>query len=70
MVFVNNGAQVFTVQAIDQAGNVGNVASYSWTAAGIVAMVVQPIPTLSEWALILLSLMMASMGLVVYRRRM
>jgi hypothetical protein len=68
-VFVNNGAQVFTVQAIDQAGNPGNVASYSWTAAGIVA-VVQPIPTLSEWALILLSLMMASMGLVAYRRRM
>jgi hypothetical protein len=67
-VFVNNGAQVFTVQAIDQAGNPGNVASYSWTAAGIVF--VQAIPTLSEWALIVLSLMMASMGLVAYRRRM
>jgi UbiD family decarboxylase len=28
------------------------------------------IPTLSEWALIVLSLMMASLGLVAYRRRM
>ena len=68
-VSVNNGQHVFTVQAFDQAGNPGNVASFSWTAAGIVA-VVQPIPTLSEWALILLSLMMASLGLVAYRRRM
>jgi hypothetical protein len=70
-VTVNNGEQSFSVQAVDAAGNVDPTpATYAWTAAGIIQVVVQPIPTLSEWALILLSLMMASLGLVAYRRRM
>jgi hypothetical protein len=69
-LFAGNGNNTFEVTAIDPAGNADPTpASYQWTTAGVVIAPLA-IPTLSEWALIVLSLMMASLGLVAYRRRM
>jgi hypothetical protein len=65
---VGNGPHIFTVTSTDPAGNVGNTASFSWTAAGIIANNV-PIPTLNEWMLVLLALVLGSAGILARRRR-
>ena len=67
-VSVGNGPHTLTVQATDPAGNVGNLASYSWTAAGIIISNV-PIPTLNEWMLVLLAMVLGTAGMLVRRRK-
>ena len=67
-VNVGNGNHTFKVQAVGPGNNVDPVgATYVWTAAGIV--VVGAIPTLSEWALLLLALLVGSAGVLMVRRR-
>ena len=67
-VSVGNGSHTFKVQAIGPGGNLDPVgASYTWTAAGIV--VNNPIPTLNEWMLMLLALMLGAAGMFMARRR-
>jgi hypothetical protein len=67
-VLVGNGSHTFQVRATDPAGNVGAPASFTWLAAGIVAAPTV-IPTLSEWMLALLALMLGTMGYLAMRRR-
>lgn len=67
-VSVGNGPHTLTVQATDPAGNVGNLASFSWTAAGIIISNV-PIPTLNEWMLVLLAMILGTAGMLVRRRK-
>jgi hypothetical protein len=67
-VNVGNGSHTFTVQAFDTAGNPGNIVSFTWVVAGIV-VVIAPIPTLNEWMLVLLGLLVGSAGIVLARRR-
>jgi hypothetical protein len=67
-VNVANGPHTFTVFATDPAGNVGNTASFSWTAAGVIAANV-PVPTLNEWMLVLLALILGSAGILARRRK-
>jgi hypothetical protein len=67
-VGVTNGPHTFTVFATDPAGNVGNTASFSWTAAGIIVSNV-PVPTLNEWMLVLLALILGSAGILARRRK-
>jgi hypothetical protein len=67
-LFAGNGNNTLEVTAIDAAGNPDPTpASWQWTTAGVV-LAPEPIPTLSEWGLIVLSMMMASLGLVAHRR--
>ncbi len=67
-VSVGNGPHTFKVQAIGPGGNVDPVgATYVWTAAGII--VVSAIPTLSEWTLLLLALLVGTAGVLMVRRR-
>jgi len=65
---VGNGVHTFSVFATDPAGNVSNTASFTWTAAGIVISNV-PIPTLNEWMLVLLALVLGSAGILARRRK-
>jgi hypothetical protein len=67
-VSVTNGPHTFTVQSTDPAGNVGNLASFSWTAAGVIIANV-PVPTLNEWMLVLLALILGSAGILARRRK-
>ncbi|HQR11986.1 MAG TPA: IPTL-CTERM sorting domain-containing protein [Casimicrobiaceae bacterium] len=67
-VLVGNGSHTFQVRATDPAGNVGAPASFTWLAQGIVAAPTV-IPTLSEWMLALLALMLGTMGYLAMRRR-
>ncbi len=68
-VTVANGPHTFQVFATDASGNRDlSPALFSWTAAGIVAAA-QQIPTLSEWMLALLALMVGSFGVATFRRR-
>jgi hypothetical protein len=67
-VSVGNGSHTFKVQAIGPGGNLDPVgATYTWTAAGIV--INNPIPTLNEWMLLLLALMLGAAGMVAARRK-
>lgn len=70
-VNVGNGVHTFQVAALDAGGNADPTpASFTWTAAGIVASApAQLIPTLNEWMLILLSLLVGSFGVMAFRRR-
>ncbi len=71
-VVVGDGAHTFQVAATDAGGNADPTpASYAWTAAGIVASSpsTRPVPTLSEWMLILLALLVGSFGAVASGRR-
>ncbi len=62
------GSHTFSVRAIDPAGNVDPTpASYTWTVA--VIDVTRGIPTLNEWALILLALVLGGLGMAMQRRR-
>ena len=68
-VTVANGANTFLVVATDAGGNTDPTpAVYSWTAAGIIAQMA-PIPTLSEWALMLLTVVLGALGMATFRRR-
>jgi hypothetical protein len=64
---VGNGPHTFTVFATDPAGNAGAPVSYAWTAQGIIVNTV--IPTLNEWMLVLLALMLGSLGILARRRK-
>jgi hypothetical protein len=66
-VNVGNGNHTFTVRATDTAGDVGVPASYSWTAAGIA--VVSEIPTLNDWMLMLVALLVGMAGVFTSRHR-
>ena len=69
-VTVANGVHTFQVRAIDPAGNVDPTpASFTWTVAGVVAVAITPIPTLSEWMLVLLALLVGSAGILARRRK-
>jgi Divergent InlB B-repeat domain/IPTL-CTERM motif len=67
-VSVGNGPHTFTVQAVDPAGNLGNIVTYPWLAAGIVITNV-PIPTLNEWMLVLLAMVLGTAGILARRRK-
>jgi hypothetical protein len=67
---VGNGSHTFTVRAVDQAGNVDPAPpSFTWLVQGIVAPSVVGIPTLSEWMLVLLALVLGSAGILARRRK-
>jgi hypothetical protein len=67
-VSVGNGSHTFKVQAIGPGNNIDPVgASFTWTAAGII--VVSAIPTLNEWMLMLLALMLGAAGMFMVRRK-
>ncbi|MEO8302741.1 MAG: IPTL-CTERM sorting domain-containing protein [Betaproteobacteria bacterium] len=67
-VTVTNGAHTFSVFATDAAGNVGPTVVYSWTAANVVNNA-KPVPTLNEWMLMVLTLMLGALGMTAFRRR-
>ncbi len=68
-ISVGNGPHTMIIRATDTAGNVEvNPPSYQWTGAGII-LTPTVIPTLSEWMLALLALMLGSMGYLAMRRR-
>ena len=67
-VSVGNGAHTFTVIATDPAGNPSAPSTVNWTSAGIVATNV-PVPTLNEWMLVLLALVLGSAGILARRRK-
>jgi len=59
-VNVDNGSHTFVVRARDLAGNVDpEPPSFTWVVAGVA----KEIPTLSEWMLLLLGLMLAGLGI-------
>ena len=64
------GNQTFSVRAVDAAGNTGPAAApYNWVANFTPAAVVPTtVPTLSEWSLILLGLLLAGFGITRHRR--
>jgi IPTL-CTERM motif/Divergent InlB B-repeat domain len=66
-VSVAKGNHTFTVIATDPAGNPSVPAIYSWTAAAIGNNTA--IPTLDEWMLMLLALIVGSAGLLMFQRR-
>ena len=67
-ISVGNGPHTFKVQAIGPGGNLDPVgATYAWTAAGIV--IASVIPTLNEWMLMLLALMLGGAGMLMVRRK-
>ena len=69
-VTVANGVHTFQVRAIDPAGNVDPTpASFTWTVAGVGGVANTPIPTLSEWMLVLLALLVGSAGILARRRK-
>ena len=68
-ITVGNGNHTFTVRAVDQAGNVDpNPPSFTWLVQGVVVSAVG-IPTLSEWMLVLLALVLGSAGILARRRK-
>ena len=69
LVNVGNGVHTFAVRAIDPGGNVDPTpASFTWT-VNLVAVTSVPVPTLNEWMLMLLALVLASAGVLARRRR-
>jgi hypothetical protein len=68
-VNVGNGNHTFTVRAVDQGGNVDPAPpSFAWLVQGVTVQVVG-IPTLSEWMLVLLALVLGSVGILARRRK-
>ena len=68
-VSVGNGSHSFVVRAIAPGNNVGPFsAPYTWTAAGVPVQA-GAIPTLNEWMLMLLALMLGAAGMVMARRK-
>jgi hypothetical protein len=68
-VNVGNGTHTFAVRAIDPGGNIDPTpASFTWTVV-LAAPTSVPVPTLNEWMLVLLALVLASAGILARRRR-
>lgn len=70
-VHVGNGVHTFTVHAVGPGGSVDPVgASFTWTVqATATTNSATAIPTLDEWALALLALLIGAAGVLVQRRR-
>ena len=69
-VSVGNGSHTFSVFATDAGGNADqSPATFAWDVLIVVPATTAIIPTLSEWMLVLLALMVGSLGVVAFRRR-
>jgi Divergent InlB B-repeat domain len=70
-LIVGNGTHTFKVAADGPGNNLDPIgASYTWTVSGLVAPVVTGvIPTLSEWMLLLLALILGTAGILASRRK-